>query len=351
MGNLKLIKNMVGPTPIVSFSYLVLVISVVLISCVLATLVSICIIKSRQTRSYQYCTSCANQVGIYTGENVKNVARPWVEMVPQNVLKNGEDLNNNESDKPNRGDESAIFQRLGMKSREDEIPDLEASHLITRPLSPVHLKDDIQVQSNQEDFCDDGKRTRRRMGSMKKILSPASAEVLARRDTVRSKNRMSKRTLQFLSPENEFSKLSEIAEPGMVDESRLSVPQQVSRSVQERMDNSRRRSSSKKEVEEMTSQSEDERPAARRHDSVIKSNRFTRRSNVNAHDIGDQVNKGNVPATSFDNPAYESVSDVSRLNLQSDRESVISPPRRRSVISPCHQQQPAIKLSVIAPTT
>ena len=89
------------------------------------------------------------KVGIYTGESVENVARPWVETVPQNVLKNGEDLNNNESDKPNRGDESAIFQRLGMKSREDEIPDLEASHLMTRPLSPVHLKDDIQVQSNQ----------------------------------------------------------------------------------------------------------------------------------------------------------------------------------------------------------
>jgi len=344
---------MVGPTPIVSVSYLVLVISVVLISCVLATLVSICIIKSRQTRSYQYCTSCANQVGIYTGENVENVARPWVEMVPQNVLKNGEDLNNNESDKPNRGEESAIFQRLGMKSKEDEIPDLEASHLITRPLSPVHLKDDIQVQSNQGDFCDDGKRSRRRMGSMKKILSPASAEVLARRDTVRSKNRMSKRTLQFLSPENEFSKLSEIAEPGIVDESRLTVPRQVRRSVQERMENSRRRSSSKKKekVEGMTSQSEDERPAGRRHDSVIKSNRFIRRSNVNAHDIIDQVNNGNVPATSFDNPAYESVSDISRLNFQSDRESVISPPRRRSVISPCHLQQPAIKLSVITPTT
>jgi len=288
---------------------------------------------------------------------VENVARPWVEMVPQNVLKNGEDLNYNESEKPNRGEESAIFQRLGMKSREDEIPDLEASHLITRPLSPVHLKDDIQVQSNQGDFCDDGKRTRRRLGSMKKILSPASAEVLARRDTVRSKNRMSKRTLQFLSPENEFSKLSEIAEPGMVDESRLSVPRQVRRSVQERMESSRRRSSSKKEeeVEGMTSQSEDERPATRRHDSVIKSNRFIRRSNVNANEINngivDKANNGNLPATSFDNPAYESVSDISRLNFQSDRESVISPPRRRSVISPCHQQQPAIKLSVITPTT
>jgi len=349
---------MVGPTPIVSVSYLVLVISVVLISCVLATLVSICIIKSRQTRSYQYCTSCANQVGIYTGENVENVARPWVEMVPQNVLKNGEDLNNNESDKPNRGEESAIFQRLGMKSKEDEIPDLEASHLITRPLSPVHLKDDIQVQSNQGDFCDDGKRSRRRMGSMKKILSPASAEVLARRDTVRSKNRMSKRTLQFLSPENEFSKLSEIAEPGMVDESRLSVPRQVRRSAQERMENSRfssRRSSRNKEMEGVTSQSEDERPAARRQDSVIKSNRFIRRSNVNAQEINkeiiDQANTGNVPAISFDNPAFESVSDVSRLNFQSDRESVISPPRRRSVISPCHQEQAAIKLSVITPTT
>merc|ERR1719414_893953 len=248
-----------------------------------------------------------------------------------------------------------------MKSKEDEIPDLEASHLITRPLSPVHLKDDIQVQSNQGDFCDDGKRSRRRMGSMKKILSPASAEVLARRDTVRSKNRMSKRTLQFLSPENEFSKLSEFAEPGIVDESRLSVPRQVRRSVQDRTENfrysARRKSSKEQEFEGMTSQSENESSASRRKDSVIKSNRFIRRSNFSAQEpnreANDQANNSNMYVTSFDNPAYESVSDISRSRviLQSNRESVISPPRRRSVISPREQPQSAIKLSVITPTT
>merc|ERR1712098_692933 len=159
---------------------------------------------------------------------------------------------------------------------------------------------------NQEDFCDDGKRTRRRMGSMKKILSPASAEVLARRDTVRSKNRMSRRTLQFLSPENEFSKLSEIAEPGIVDESRLSVPRQVRRSVQDRTENSRysarRRSSKEQEFEGMTSQSENER-SARRKDSVIKSNRFIRRSNFSAQEpnreANDQANNRNMYVTSF----------------------------------------------------
>ena len=37
---------------------------------------------------------------------------------------------------------------------------------------------------------------------------------------------------------------------------------------------------------------------------------------------------------SFDNPAYDSVSDSSRVQANSDRESVISPPRRCSVISP-----------------
>jgi len=202
---------------------------------------------------------------------------------------------------------------------------------------------------NQEDLDeDDNKRMgmRKRLGSMKKILSPASAEVLARRDTVRSKNRMSRRTLQFMSPENEFSKLSEIAEPGMVDESRLSVPRQVRRSVQDRMENSRysarRRSSKEQEVEGMTSQSENERSASRRKDSVIKSNRFVRRTNFNAQEPNrDQANNRNMNVTSFDNPAYESVSDISRsrVNPQSDRESVISPPRRRSVISPREQPQ------------
>ena len=77
-----------------------------------------------------------------------------------------------------------------------------------------------------------------------------------------------------------FSKLSEIAEPGIVDESRLSVPRQVRRSVQNRTENSRysarRRSSKEQEFEGMTSQSENERSASRRKDSVIKSNRFIR---------------------------------------------------------------------------
>jgi len=277
------------------------------------------------------------------------VARPWVEIVSNNVLKNDEDIhiNNNEREKPLHGEESATFLRLGMKSSKVGKPDLEVSHLETRPLSPVHLIENIQ--SNQEDLDeDDNKRMgmRKRLGSMKKILSPASAEVLARRDTVRSKNRMSRRTLQFMSPENEFSKLSEIAEPGMVDESRLSVPRQVRRSVQDRMENSRysarRRSSKEQEVEGMTSQSENERSASRRKDSVIKSNRFVRRTNFNAQEPNrDQANNRNMNVTSFDNPAYESVSDISRsrVNPQSDRESVISPPRRRSVISPREQPQ------------
>jgi len=292
------------------------------------------------------------------------VARPWVEIVSNNVLKNYEDLNNNnnENEKPHHGEESATFQRLGMKSSKVGNPDLEVSHLETRPLSPVHLKENIRL--NQENFDeDDSKRMsmRKRLGSMKKILSPASAEVLARRDTVRSKNRMSRRTLQFLSPENEFSKLSEIAEPGIVDESRLSVPRQFRRSVQDRTENSRysarRRSSKEQEFEGMTSQSENERSANRRKDSVIKSNRFIRRSNFSAQEpnreANDQANNRNMYVTSFDNPAYESVSDISqsRVNPQADRESVISPPRRRSVISPREQPQSAIKLSVITTTT
>ena len=87
------------------------------------------------------------QVGIYSGENL--VARPWVEIVSNNVLKNDEDIhiNNNEREKPLHGEESATFLRLGMKSSKVGKPDLEVSHLETRPLSPVHLIENIQ--SNQ----------------------------------------------------------------------------------------------------------------------------------------------------------------------------------------------------------
>ena len=90
------------------------------------------------------------QVGIYSGENL--VARPWVEIVSNNVLKNYEDLNNNnnENEKPHHEEESATFQRLGMKSSKVGNPDLEVSHLETRPLSPVHLKENIRL--NQADM-------------------------------------------------------------------------------------------------------------------------------------------------------------------------------------------------------
>ena len=70
-----------------------------------------------------------------------------------------------------------------------------------------------------------------------------------------------------------------------------------------------------------------------------------RRSNFSAQEpnreANDQANNRNMYVTSFDNPAYESVSDISqsRVNPQADREAVISPPRRRSVISPREQPQ------------
>ena len=114
------------------------------------------------------------------------VARPWVEIVH----------NNNIGVKDNVG--SATFDRLGMKTSRVGVPGLEVSHLETQPLTPVPKPEEDVIDNNVEEKGDQ----RRRVGSMKKILSPASAEVLARRDhpSLRSRNKMSRRTLQFQSP-------------------------------------------------------------------------------------------------------------------------------------------------------
>ena len=152
--------------------------------------------------------------------------------------------------------ESGTFQRLGMKSgqasTEPDLAVLEVEQLQTRQMSspgcPRPLELDPAVRN--------------------KIISPTSAEVFARRDTARSKlSRMSsRRTLQFKSP-------VELPPSPGPEQSRLSVPRQVRRSLSER----RERSCRRREDGGLTSQEEDERGSgASSAKTVIRVNRLAR---------------------------------------------------------------------------
>ena len=116
-----------------------------------------------------------------------------------------------------------------------------------RSLSPVNLKDsdkdcqryDIKnedVYEQTSKLVEEPKMINLKLhNSVKKIMSPASAEVFARKDSFRSKlvsGRMSRRTLQFQSP-------IDIEEDVHNDSSKLSVPRQELNSVKERKDISR----------------------------------------------------------------------------------------------------------------
>eukprot|EP00092_Neocalanus_flemingeri_P038620 GFUD01042050.1.p1 GENE.GFUD01042050.1~~GFUD01042050.1.p1 ORF type:complete len:394 (+),score=135.83 GFUD01042050.1:81-1262(+) len=159
-----------------SLSLLVLV---VIISCCLATLLSWCLVRSTSPRTFLYCSTCAQQLGVLPAQQAVLtdgvVARPWVEFVQPGVGRCGD---------------SATFQRLGMRTARPGMG-LEVEQLETRPLSPVDCEDedgegvkDTAVERNEK----------------QQIFSPSSADVLARRDSVRSValgSHMSRRTLVF----------------------------------------------------------------------------------------------------------------------------------------------------------
>ena len=267
------------------------------------------------------------------------VARPWVEIVNNNKML----------------PESATFQRLGLNNSNSKVDNLnlKVSHLESRSLSPVHLKEadkdyqrydikDEDVHEQTTKLVEESKKINfKRHNSVKKILSPASAEVLARKDSFRSKlvsDRMSRRTLQFQSP-------IDMEEDVHNESSKLSIPRQELNSLKEIKETSRfsvRRRSHHKVI----SQSEDDPGSGRSTETVIKTNKsvVNRKFSDNSHK-SDYVFKRNL--VSFDNPAYISVSDNSQVQANSDRESVISPPRRSSVITP--PAAAVTRASVISP--
>ena len=203
---------------------------------------------------------CADVVGV-DPINSNVVARPWVEVV-------------NNNDQQHGGVDSATFERLGMKNSNVKIPDLEVSNLETRPLTPLITEDDLLNNAETIEMNKDASNLKIsnnnesevvmvRVGSMKKVLSPSSAEVLARRDSVRGKissQRMtSKRTLQFQSPVEQVV-TTDHDHHGAEDTGKVTLGRRVRRSVSERLEQSRRWSVlSARHDGGATSQSEDER--------------------------------------------------------------------------------------------
>ena len=169
----------------------------------------------------------------------------------------------------------------------------------SRSLSPVNLKDsdkedqrydvkDEDVHEQTTKLVEESKKINfKRHNSVKKILSPASAEVLARKDSFRSKlvsDRMSRRTLQFQSP-------IDMEEDVHNESSKLSIPRQELNSV-------RRRSHHK-----VISQSEDDPGSGRSTETVIKTNKVLVNRKFSDANNGDGIYK----RKSFNSPAYDSV--------------------------------------------
>jgi len=252
----------VSQSPSVGLSGLVLLIVVVLLSCVLATWLALCTLRSWRTQSYLYCSPCSTQVGLPVNP------RPWVELLDHNVPHNSGHV------PISQREESGTFQRLGMKSgggsADSNLPVLTVAQLQTAPMS-----------SPQPVLLGGGQRHQ--------IISPSSAEVLARRDTARSQlSRMSsRRTLQFKSP---------------VEENRLTVPRQVRRSVAER-----RERTSRKQEEGVPSQSEDERGSSSTQ-TVIRKTSASRIAAVKEPKHNNKLRGSVAITTCFDNPVYESAS-------------------------------------------
>lgn len=162
------------------------------------------------------------------------MARPWVEVV--NNVQGPANMNRNLVTLPAQGravtnlGNSATFQRLGMKTSQRGIPSLEVSHLETKPLSPVDIEENFEDDFQKEEVKSNNQREKTKFQRVTKVLSPASAEVLARRDSVRSKmgsQRMSRKTLQFQSPIDISN-----ADPGNL----LSIPKETRRSGRQRVE-------------------------------------------------------------------------------------------------------------------
>ena len=165
----------------------------------------------------------------------------------------------------------ATFQRLGMQKGQQGIPSLDVSHLETKPLSPVDIEENVEgdIQEKEVKKNNDNQGEKTKFQRVTTVLSPASAEVLARRESVRSKlgsQRMSRKTLQFQSPiDIPDVNNRTTADPGIL----LSIPQETRRSGRQRVELGNESVSWSRGSGAMSSKSEDEDVAR----TVIKKSR------------------------------------------------------------------------------
>ena len=342
-----------------SLSLLVLV---VIISCCVATLLSWCWVRSTSPRTFLYCSTCAQQLGVGPVPQAVLtdgiVARPWVEFVQPAGGGGGQ--------QGAKFGDSATFQRLGMRTSRPGMG-LELGQLETRPLSPVPCEGEDIEEVTEE--VKDGEVKR---NDKQQIFSPTSADVLARRDSVRSfalGSRMSRRTLVFPTPQSvAVSQQEKVNGPREVDQkileksSSLNSPsntlidaetdqldlsaentmleriardtrqRQVRRSVSARKEKSKYTLLRRQEEAGFTSQSEDERGLAglrhRRQYTGVVNSEVVGAAKEMYQENSAQVEGG---ARGFTNPAFinseesPSPSPLNQEKVSASRSSVISP--------------------------
>jgi len=279
-----------------------LLIFVVIVSCCVGTLLSCWWMRSISPPTYQYCASCAHHLGVLS--------------LDQAVITDGVVA------RPVQG-HSGTFQRLGMQTNRP-VMGLEVGHLETRPLSPTPA-DEVDSRNDAVKAKDNLKYNEVTRKNLKHCqVSPSSAEVLARRDTVQSfpaGYRMSRRTLVFPS-QSQQSEDFVISTEGRGEGGKKSTAtslsntivggeeedmldketkqrQVVRRSISARKEKSKLGLLRRQEDAGLTSQSEDERGCA-----GFRLNRKPSRT------VSQSGNKRSAIVAGFDNPGYVGTSDA-----------------------------------------
>lgn len=103
----------------------------------------------RLPRTYQYCTPCAGQLGVWP------VARPWVEVI--NNIQEPVNMNRNLVTLPVQGrgnlGNSNTFQRLGMKTSQRDIQVWRSViYLETKPLFPADIEENIENDNQKTEL-------------------------------------------------------------------------------------------------------------------------------------------------------------------------------------------------------
>lgn len=299
IGGIHLAYNFTMPYSTLDFGNLSLLIFVIILSCCVSTLLSCWLMRSISPHTYQYCASCAHQLGVLS--------------FTQTVITDGIVA------RPVQG-HAGTSQRLGMQTTRP-VMGLEVGHLQTRPLSPTPA-DEVESRNDELKAEDNIKYNEVMRKSSKHCqVSPESAEVISRKDTVQSfpvGYRMSRRTLVFPSQSEqsvdlilrekegkEYSTASSLANTivGGEEENLIgkntNQRQVVRRSINARKEKFKLILLRRQEDAGLTSQSEDKRGGA------------GFRQNSKPSRVANQVGKRAV-VDGFNNPGYDGTSDANK---------------------------------------